>query len=289
VKRVLVTGATGFVGRHVVQPLEGLGFEVCGAGSGDDLLTSGAARRLLGKAKPSYLIHLAWASSAARMRSVEENAAWQQASVDLFEAFADVGGTRAVFAGTCAEYDWSHERLVEDETPLKPRTPYGTSKNATREAVSAMAATRGVSVAWARLFFLYGPHEPRGRLVSDLCESLLAEREIELTAGLQERDYMHVEDAGAALAALLASDFSGAINVATGSAASVRSIAIKLAGLTKGERFLQFGRRPSPPDDPPRLVGDTTRLKRELLFKPRYGLEEGLVQTLDWWRTSFCR
>ena len=115
------------------------------------------------------------------MRSTEENAAWQRASVALFDAFR---GTRAVFAGTCAEYDWSHECLMEDETPLKPRTPYGAAKNATRAAVEAIAAARGVSVGWGRLFFLYGPHEPRGRLVSDLCEGLLAERDIELSAGI---------------------------------------------------------------------------------------------------------
>ena len=297
-KRVLVTGVTGFVGRHVVEPLRGLGFEIHGTSRGGeavdglasmqriDLLAEGAAREIVEKAKPSHLMHLAWTPSGARMRSTDENEAWTRASVSLFEAFAAAGGKRAVFVGTCAEYDWSYERLIEDETPLKPRTPYGASKNATRETVQAAAASRNASVAWARLFFLYGPYEPRGRLVSDLCEGLLAGRDIELSSGLQERDYMHVEDAGSVLALLLARDVSGAINVATGSAVPVRTIATTLARMTKGEHFLQFGRRPSPPDDPPRLVGDVGKLTRELGFRPRHGLDDGLAQTLEWWRAS---
>ncbi len=297
-KRVLVTGIAGFVGRNVVEPLLQRGFEIHGLSRTEaaiddrvtlhraDLLSPGVAKTIIDRVRPSHLLHLAWAPSNTRMRSEAENQTWARASLDMFESFAAAGGRRAVFGGTCAEYDWRHERLVEGETPLLPRTPYGTAKNALRDAVEALAPARGVVVGWARLFFLYGPYEPRGRLVTDICCGLLAKQEVELSTGLQERDYMYIGDAGAALANLSDSDLSGPINVASGTAVTVRSLATRLAALTGGGSLLKFGRRPTAADDPPRLVGDVGRLSRELGFTPRYSLDSGLAQTLRWWRAS---
>ena len=276
-KRVLVTGLGGFIGKHVRAPLERRGFEV--QGNEIDLLGEGAAARTVAAARPTHLLHLAWTSSAARMRDPAENAAWAKASVALFEAFTRAGGERAAFAGSCAEYDWSRGTLSESSTPSRPVTPYGESKNDVRRSVE------GGNTAWARLFFLYGPHEPRGRLVSDICAGLLEGREIELTEGRQQRDYLHAEDAAEALVALLDSDVRGTINVASGSAVAVRDIARTLGELAGQPELLAFGRRPMAAQDPPLLVADTTRLRGELGFVPRYRLEAGLQQTLEWWRS----
>ncbi len=294
VNRVLVTGITGFVGRHVVTPLLERGFDVHGvarARGGDprtqvnvaDLLEAGSARRVIDAVRPSHLLHLAWAPTKVRL-SPEDNRAWLRASLDLFEAFVAAGGRRAVFGGTCAEYDWTHERLVENETPLRPRTVYGACKNELRQAVETSAGQ--ATVAWARLFFLYGPHEPAGRLVPDICRALIAGHPVELTEGRQERDYMHVADVGRALAMMLAGEAKGAVNVASGSCVPVRDLALRLGAITGRTDLLQFGRRSSPPDDPPKLWGDTRRLTQEVGFVPRFDLESGLADTLAWWRSQ---
>lgn len=296
--RVLVTGISGFVGRAVVRPLLDRGFEVHGvsrtAAESErdgpvtvhriDLREIGGAERAIEAARPSHLIHLAWVPADRRMQSAADNMGWVRASLELFEAFAAAGGQRAVFGGTCAEYDWDHERLIEDETPSRPRTAYGACKNALREIVQATGPALGVTSAWARLFFLYGPYEPLGRLVSDVCAALTADRPVDLTSGLQERDYLHVEDAGEALAALLAGDLAGTVNIASGTCVPIRTIAARLAAGTGREHLLRFGGRPTSMDDPPRLVGDVGRLTKELGFVPRYGLDEGLAATLRWWR-----
>ena len=91
---------------------------------------------LIPKVAPTHLLHLAWAPSGLRMRDPAENQAWARASVSLFEAFSRAGGRRAVFAGSCAEYDWSHVVLNEVTTPSKPATVYGAAKNAVREAIA---------------------------------------------------------------------------------------------------------------------------------------------------------
>lgn len=294
-KRVLVTGIDGFIGHHVIEPLKARGFEIHGTSRAGrlqhgvtihaaDLLAPGAPANLIDKTRPRHLLHLAWVSNPGRAMMSPENDAWAKASVELFRAFAKAGGQRAVFAGSSAEYDWSHELLREGDTPLNPRTAYGAAKNAVREVVEAEAVRTKVSVGWGRVFFLYGPHEPPGRLVSEVAAGLVAGRRVETTAGLQERDFLHVADAAEALAMLLDSDVTGPINIASGKCVPVRQIVETLARLSGRPDLLAIGARPVPPDEPRRLAADVSRLKNELGFTPRYSLEGGLSATLQWWR-----
>lgn len=299
-KRVLVTGLCGFVGRNVVAPLLSRGFEIHGVTSRaaqseimgverlhqTDLLRDGAAARLISSVTPTHLLHLAWAPSGTRMRDPAENRAWTRASISLFEEFGRAHGRRAVFAGSCAEYDWTHEVLNEAATPAIPSTVYGAAKNAVREAIAASSDALALGSAWARLFFLYGPHEPRGRLVSDVCIGLIENRPIELSEGRQERDYLHVADAAEALAALVDGHFQGVINVGSGKAAAIRDIARLLGERAGRPDLLAFGMRPLAQGEPSRLVADIGRLSRDLAFAPKYRLEAGLAQTLEWWRSE---
>jgi nucleoside-diphosphate-sugar epimerase len=267
----------------VIAPLAARGFEVHGsartvaAGEADfvahpaDLLAPGAAAALLARVQPSHLLHLAWIATPGRYRMAPENEAWVAATVALYRAFADAGGARAVFAGSCAEYDWSHATLHETDTPS--------------QLIEAAAGPACVSTAWARIFFLYGPHEPRGRLVSDVINALLEGRVAETSRGTQERDFMHVADVAEALAALVDGEVTGTVNIASGHCVPVRRIAETLGRLAGRPDLLAIGALPSSADEPARLAADVSRMTRELAFVPRYGLEDGLAATLDWWRS----
>lgn len=111
--RVLVTGATGFVGRHAVPALLARGFEVHGVGRGvgpnqhaADLLAAEDRRALIARVRPSHLLHLAWDAEPGRYWTSEANLDWVAASLDLARLFAAAGGRRFVGIGTCAEYAW---------------------------------------------------------------------------------------------------------------------------------------------------------------------------------------
>ena len=165
-KRLLVTGATGFLGRHVSKLLGAGGFEVHTASRTKDggrefgtvehvtdLLAAGAPTALVQSIQPSHLLHLAWSTPRSQSWMGIENLAWVSASLELFRAFVETGGKRAVFAGSCAEYDWAYENLHEIETPARSWTLYGTAKNAVRDLVEMTGRQSGVSTAWARILF----------------------------------------------------------------------------------------------------------------------------------------
>jgi nucleoside-diphosphate-sugar epimerase len=297
-KRVLVTGAGGFVGRQTLNELTARHFEVhavvrSAPADGSlsavqfhvcDLLDRRATRDLLREVQPTHLLHLAWYAKPGLFWTSLENLRWVAASLDLYLGFADVGGTRVVMAGTCAEYDWGYSMLDERETPLAPRTLYAQSKRVLHALLEEASRQTNVSLAWGRIFFVYGPHEPRGRLVSDVTSALLEGCEAQCSNGTQERDYMHVHDVGRAFVALVDSDISGPVNIASGDCVAVRSVISTLGSLTGGAALIRFGARPQP-DEPLRLAASVGILKDHLGFRPVFDLAGGLADTVRWWRT----
>ena len=168
--------------------------------------------------EPEVLLHLAWYVEPGRFWTAPENVRWVEASLALLRAFAGAGGRRAVVAGTSAEYDWHAvgARCNEQRTPLRPATLYGAAKHALHTVAAPYAEQAGFELAWGRIFFVYGPGEPEGRLVPSVGRALLAGRRVPTTRGDQVRDFMHVEDVAAAFAALADADATGAVNVASG-------------------------------------------------------------------------
>ncbi len=295
-RRVLITGAGGFVGRHCLPALAERGFEVhtavrtCSAVHAHrvNLLNAGAVVTLVEKVRPTHLLHLGWYTKHGAYWTAPENRLWVAASMKLLHAFARSGGRRAVLAGTCAEYDWAAGVCRESETSLKPATLYGQCKDALRVAATAFAAQTGVSLAWARLFLLYGPHEHPQRLVPSLARALLAGESAPCTWGKHRRDFLHVADAADALAALLDSDVTGPLNLASGEAVTLRSIMERVAAILGRPDLLRPGALPERLDEPALLVADVRRLRETLRWSPRYDLDRGLAQTVAWWKERAC-
>jgi nucleoside-diphosphate-sugar epimerase len=307
VSRVLITGATGFVGRQTLRPLVEAGHEVHAlartAGSDADGVIWHEADLLAGaevleRVRPEILVHLAWYAEHGKFWSSPENVRWVEASLALLRAFAAGGGRRAVLAGTCAEYEWSREVYTEDAAQL-PGTLYGAAKHGLYEIAKAYAQQVDLSLVWGRLFFLYGPHEAPERFVPSLIRSLLAGEPARMTDGAQRRDFLHVADVGAAFAALADSEVLGAVNVASGDGVALRELAEQLERCVRaGEpasraiddrELLRIGALPKPEGEPSALIADVERLREEVGWSPEIGLEEGLDATVAWWREHLAR
>jgi nucleoside-diphosphate-sugar epimerase len=304
VTRILVTGASGFVGRPLLGALIAGGHEVHALSArredGEeqgvrwwrcDLEERAAIVRLLAELQPEQLVHLAWEVEPGRFWSSPENLVWVGRSLALLRAFAEAGGRRAVYVGTCAEYDWSASAEPFDElrSRLAPATLYGTSKDALRRVAAAYAELEQIELAWGRLFFLYGPREPAGRLVPSVISALLEGRPAETTAGAQRRDFLHVEDVAGALAALLSSSVTGPVNVASGETVTVAELVEMIAAAVGRPELLRRGALPDRTGEPPLLAADVTRLRDEVGFRPRWSLQDGIADTVGWWRGRLAR
>jgi nucleoside-diphosphate-sugar epimerase len=262
-KRVLVTGGSGFIGRHTETHLQALGFDVHAINSRDaDLLNATDRRTLLERVRPTHLLHLAWHVPPGKYWTSLENVRWLQASMDLIVEFAAAGGQRVVTAGTCAEYSWDGDRICrEDDTPLQPASLYGTSKDALRRMQEALARQLGLSAAWGRIFFPYGPGEPVGRLVPSVIDSVLRGQPARCSHGRQVRDFIYVDDVARAFAVLLDSSLEGAVNIGTGVAVTIADVAREAARAAGALQLLELGALPARGGEPDMLLADVKRLQ----------------------------
>lgn len=293
--RVLVTGAGGFIGRHSLAALSARGFEVhavtraaflpgAAACHAVDLLDHVATATLVASVQPTHLLHFAWTVAPGQFWSTRENLDWSAATLALYRAFVAAGGRRFVGAGTCAEYDWSPARVTgpldERTSSCNPATLYGIAKHATHGMLAAAAALDAISLAWGRIFFLYGPGEKSGRLVSDVVAQLLRGEPVDTTAGTQRRDFLHVADVAGAFAALIASDVEGPVNIASGEAQPLATLLGEIARQTGAGHLLRLGARPMSPNEPAQLAAATHRLRAEVGFAPRFDLVSGVADTI---------
>jgi nucleoside-diphosphate-sugar epimerase len=300
---LLVTGATGFIGRHVLRRLaDDPRWSVVATSRtrpndlpdgmthvAADLLAPGAAEALMATVQPTTLLHLAWTAKPGKFWWAEDNVRWAATTMTLFAAFAAQGGRRAVFSGSCAEYDWTGAGLLSEAALPAPATLYGVAKDATRRMVCGAGAARGLPVAWGRVFWLYGTDEPRGRLVSDVAASLAAGETVAVSEGLQRRDFLHVDDVAGAFCAALSSDWQGVFNIGSGQGVAVRDVVAALAEAGGQSDLIRFGAKEAAAGEPPLLVADNRILRDEIGFSPAVHLDKGLRETAAWWRAGSSR
>lgn len=287
--KILVTGAAGYLGRHVLAQLRLRGLPVHALSSRPhvheegvswlqaDLLASGQAERLIEQVCPDVLIHLAWYAKHGSFWTARENFAWSDASARLLESFHAVGGRRAVLAGTCAEYDWSSGYCIEDVTPMAPSTLYGKCKDATRQYIEGYAATRGISYAWARIFFPYGPGEPSARLLPSVLSAMRDGRAVKCSHGRQFRDFLHVQDVASALVHLALSTHAyGNFNISSGRPVQLSSLIEMCASHFRDQVPIEFGAIAAPVGEPQMLVGSPDKLQATG-WRPTLSLEDGIA------------
>jgi nucleoside-diphosphate-sugar epimerase len=283
--KVMLTGATGFVGRYVAKELERQDIEYVSVQSGMasddraiqmDLLGTSELESLFQKFKPTHLIHVAWYAQHGKYWDSELNLQWVLATKRLVEAFCSSGGQHVVITGTCAEYDWTHGYCVEDVTPLKPKSLYGICKDTTRRVVELVVEKHGVSMSWARIFFPYGPGEASQRLIPSLFNAFKGEI---LPFGVNAssyRDLIHMEDAARALLVCTQSKFVGAVNICSGKPVQISSVVDAVAKIYKCNPEIILKLAPKDQEVNHFLVGDNKKLE-SLGWKQEIAFEQGLL------------
>lgn len=272
--KVAVTGASGFLGRHVLAALAKADVEVVAHARTarpelpaaerrrwacfDLVATPDAAFDRLGR--PDIVIHLAWGGLPSYLSSHHLEAELPTQS-RLLRGLVASGLRTLVVAGTCFEYGMQSGCLHEDTTVL-PSNPYGFAKDTLRRELELLKESTPFELRWLRLFYLYGSGQPPTSLYSQFRAAVArGDRRFDMSAGEQIRDFMQAEDAAAAIAAVaLAPRAPGILNICSGTPTSVRDLVERWRVEMLADIELNLGALPYPAYEPFAFWGDNRRL-----------------------------
>lgn len=292
--KIVVTGASGFIGRYLLPELLAEGHEIIAISSQAavshhpgltwlkaDLLDAGQCRMAMGSAQADCLVHLAWYAVHGKFWTAAENFAWSEATANLLGAFHQSGGWRVVMAGTCAEYDWSYGYCIEDKTPTVPATLYGKCKDATRKYAEDYCRDNQLEFVWGRIFTPYGPGEPEGRLVPSILRAMARGEPVRCSHGRQFRDFLEVTDVASAFAHLASGTrATGVFNVSSGEPLRLADVVATCASFFENVPPVEFGAIPVSDFDPMMLVGCADKLAGTG-WKASIPIREGLAAYRD--------
>jgi nucleoside-diphosphate-sugar epimerase len=271
--KVAVTGATGFVGRHVVGALLARGVDVVATTReperihvDDDRLktvslditdTENVFARL---GKPDVLLHLAWGGLPNYHLDLhlERELPRQMAFLD---ACARAGLRRLVVAGTCLEYGMQ-SGCLDENLPPAPITAYARAKDRLRAHLQALASAGGPQLTWLRLFYLYGSGQASTSLYSQLRAAVMSgAKQFAMSPGDQQRDFLPVETAAAQMSALaLDVPDAGIVNLCSGVPKAVAALVREWLQDWGAQLHLDLGVYPYPDYEPQAFWGSTTKL-----------------------------
>jgi|TARA_B110000879_G_C11167324_1_gene511894 dTDP-6-deoxy-L-talose 4-dehydrogenase (NAD+) len=277
--RILLTGATGFVGRQILKVLESQGLETfVVARPGwqnrieiDHTLTQVKETADLFQETHKWwcdvlqdidtVIHSAWYAEPGEYLTAPKNLDCLIGTLQLAKAAATSSVKRFVGLGTCIEYQLS-DSILTLETPLNPTTPYSAAKVAAYYSLREYLTHSEISFLWCRLFYIYGEGEDTRRLVPFLHGKLSKGEVADLSSGTQIRDFIDVIDAAKMIVAGTLSQTKGAANICSGQGQTIRKLAEKIADQYGHRNLLNFGARSDNLVDPPCIIGAPT------IFKP---------------------
>lgn len=272
--KVLLTGASGFVGRQVAKSLIASGAQVTAISRSNtplpedlqdvlpiqDLFSQDTGFWLEACQGFDAVVNVAWYAEPGKYLTSDKNLDCLAGTLAMARGAVQAGVRKFVGVGTCFEYDLATEALKDAtplsiDAPLKPTTLYGAAKASTWLTLSEYLKTCDVDFAWCRLFYLFGEGEDERRLVPYLNAKLAAGEPVDLTSGKQVRDFMDVSEAGNQIAQAALGQAKGALNICSGTPITVADVARNVAKEYGREDLLRFGVRPDNLLDPPYVVG----------------------------------
>jgi len=270
--KILITGASGFVGKQVVKYLSALDVEIhLIARNRNEAFFKTAESITISQniftESPAWwaekcknidtIIHLAWYAEPGKYLDSPINEQCYEGTVVMAQGALNAGIKRFVGIGTCFEYQFS-ESPLDISSPLDPQTRYASAKVKTFNYLNKFLNENDVEFLWCRLFYLFGEGEDERRLIPFLRKNLAAGEEVELTSGDKVKDYLNIKEAGKIIASLAINKHIGPYNVCSGKGVTIKSLAENIADEYNGRALLKFGTLERQSYDPPYIVGKKT-------------------------------
>lgn len=286
-KKVLLTGGTGLIGKETIPYLVEAGYKVYVLTIENEQSTSsvtyingnlfnkGEINGIMSTIKPEYLLHYAWLSTGHFNDNL--NYDFLTSSIDLLKAFSRNGGKRAVMAGTYAEYGYHSETLCEN-MHAEPINVYSACKHFVNKISESYCKNNNISFGWGRIFSAFGKESDPRRLTAYVINQLKNNEKVIIRSGSLIRDYIYVKDIAEAFTQFLGSSVEGTVNVCTGFGTSIHDYVMTIAGAMGKTELVEFDEQDSIQQK--RVVGNSGRLNNEVGFIPKYTIEEAIREIL---------
>lgn len=289
-KTVLLTGATGLIGKETIAPLLKHGFKIHAITIDDpnpnvkvnwiqtNLFDFNEVDKCIQALRPSHLLNMAWATTGDYLTN-DINYAFLSASINLVRSFVRNGGRRLVCVGSCLEYKPKDTPIRESDDLACDENAYVFCKNALNKVATRICLESGVSFGYGRIFYTFGRNEDTRRLAGAVVSKLSKNERVTITSGTLLRDYMYAKDVAAALVSFLDSDIEGPVNIATGTATTIHDLATTLAEALGKPHLLDFLTNVS--TQTPSIIADNSRLKNEVHFSPSFTLQSAAKDIVE--------
>lgn len=299
---VLITGASGFIGKHLIDILDlNNAYEIHAIYNLKkpnknldkvkwhklDLFKDHDVEELINKIQPTYIIHLAWYTEHGKFWSSKKNKDWMLASIKLFKEFKKYGGRRFITSGTKAEYfdgefieqylNTTFECNELDEP--NPDTIYGKYKNFLHKELEKLDNESERSLVWARIFDTYGPYENEKKFCSYVIKNCIDRKKIVCNNPSLGMDFLHVYDIANAFKFILEKDFIGTINISSGKTVTLKYISEHITKKFNCENLLELNHESK---DRRQIFGNNSTLKN-LGWNKKYTIENGLNNLIDFY------
>ena len=310
--RVLVTGAGGFIGSHVVRRLLEESCEIHAVSKAvsqvfptrlvdlrdaitlheANIVDRSAMEVVIDRAQPTHVLHLAAFTHVGKSWDrVDECLATNLiGTINVLHALEGSGYQRFVSIGTSEIYGAVDVPFREDAV-VHPISPYSASKHAAEELCRVFHEGRGWPIVLLRPFNAYGPAQSPDRVVPEIIVRGLRKQRLAMTLGSQTREFNYVEDiADGIVRAASAPGIDGdVLNLGCGEEVSMRDLATTILGLLGDPIAAEFGALPERPTEIRRMYSDSSKARRLLGWEPRTSLEEGLARTIAWYEAELAR
>ena len=276
-KTILLTGATGFLGKQILDDLnsKNLSIHVICRGDESFFISYKNVTKIIQTnnffsesedwyrnicKKVDIIIHSAWYAEPGKYLESSLNIECLTGTLNFAKAAAEEGVKKFVGVGTCFEYDLTSTDLLDVDSKLNPLFLYSIAKVSTFKVLSKLFNNYEINFLWTRVFYLYGEGEDSRRLVAVLRSKLSKGETVDLTSGNQIRDFMDVKIAGSLIAQASLSNTIGPFNICSGDEISIRELAERIADEYGRRDLLNFGARKDNISDAPYVVGVRTKV-----------------------------
>ena len=285
-KKILVTGANGFIGNFLLQELKTVNKEIYTFSRTKiksrnhfrgDFFDDNNFETVIKKVNPSILVHLAWETSPNKFYTSPHNKTWSKKSINMIDKFFSFGGEKFIFMSSCEEYG-IYETKPNENSICNPASDYGIEKN----KVSRYLDKNYEKQKWVilRNYFICGPNEKKEKLLSYMVNQVINNNKIILQQPHNSIDFIDVRDVVRVIKNVIEVDFCGILNVGNSMSISPLQLANKLIDLY-GSGYVEFKKITNNKANSKYIVSDNSKLINSLNFKSDYHIYDTLKDILE--------